>query len=115
MSEFLHTNSFLLLVYTNKNSYVFNTAAEKAANYFNENKKVGIIYDDFNADPKMRLEWSKKYKNMKILSIAPRIKTLKMDDKIFTCEKMAGSKYIPNCYYNLKKYLQILTLINYIL
>ena len=103
MSEFLHTNSFLLLVYTNKNSYVFNTAAEKAANCFKENKKVGIIYDDFNADPKMRLEWSKKYKNMKILSIAPRIKTLKMDDKIFTCEKMGGSKYIPNCYYNFEE------------
>jgi hypothetical protein len=100
MSEFLHTNSFLLLVYTNKNSYVFNTAAEKASQCFNDNRKVGIIYDDFNADPKMRLEWLKKYKNMKILSIAPRIKTLKMDDKIFTCEKMADSKYIPNCYYD---------------
>lgn len=100
MSEFLHTNSFLLLVYTNKNSYVFNTAAEKAAKCFDEDKKVGIIYDDFNADPKLRLAWEKKYKNMKILSIAPRIKTLKMDDKIFTCQKMSGSKYLPNCYYN---------------
>lgn len=100
MSEFLHTNSFLLLVYTNKNSYVFNTAAEKASQCFDDKRKVGIIYDDFNADPKMRLEWLKKYKDMKILSIAPRIKTLKMDDKIFTCEKMAGSKYIPKCYYD---------------
>jgi hypothetical protein len=98
MSEFLHTKSFLLLVYSNKNSQLFNRAASKVVNEYDNTNKIGILYDDFDANDEIKKEWEKKYKNIQIKCIAPRRTTLRMDDKIYLSKYMFDSKYIPKCY-----------------
>ena len=81
MTEILKTSGFTLVVYTNKNSKIFETAAEKVTEHFSDKKEtIGIIYDDFNPNIDVRDSFRKKYKNIKIFIIAHVRKTLKMND-----------------------------------
>ena len=66
MSEFTLSKGFLLKLHTNKNSNIFKKAAEAlVAERNNSNSeldlKVGINYDDFNADPKITQKWKLKF------------------------------------------------------
>ena len=99
MTEILKTSGFTLVVYTNKNSKIFETAAEKVTEHFSDKKEtIGIIYDDFNPNINVRDSFRKKYKNIKIFIIAHVRKTLKMDDKAFMGEIMKDSKFVPKHY-----------------
>ena len=93
-SEFVKTTGFTLAVYSNKNSSLFDTASENILSKYKERTdKVGIIYDDFNADMNVVKMFKKKYRDVKTYHVAPRRTTLQMDDKKFMAKRMKGSKY----------------------
>ena len=103
MSEFVKTTGFTLAVYSNKNSSLFDTAAENIISKYGDRKdKVGIIYDDFNANMDVIKSFKKKYKDIKAYHVAPRRTTLQMDDKKFMAKRMNGSKYVPKHYENIE-------------
>ena len=98
-TEFVKTTGFTLAVYSNKNSSLFDTASENILSKYKERTdKVGIIYDDFNADMNVVKMFKKKYKDVKTYHVAPRRTTLQMDDKKFMAKRMKGSKYVPMHY-----------------
>ena len=103
MSEFTLSTGFLLKLYTNKNSNLFRRAAD---NLIKEKEtgggsatKIGIVYDDFNANPEIAKKWRIEYPEMTVYSVAPRGKTLIMDDKVrfgrTMLEKMKRLQYMP--------------------
>lgn len=102
MSEFLHTNSFMLVVYTNKNSKLFNAAGKNVAEVYCDARKIGFLYDDFNPNQDKKKEWLKKFSNIIIYNVAPRIRTLHMDDKIFFAKYMKDNKYMPESHLSLE-------------
>ena len=64
MSNFTLSDSFLLRVFSNKNSRLFEDAGQQVLKEFSGNKEqVGIIYNDYNADPKMIDAWQKETKD----------------------------------------------------
>ena len=99
MSEFVKTTAFTLAVYSNKNSALFDQASENIVSKYSDRKdKVGIIYDDFNANMDIVKNFKRKYKNIQTYHVAPRRTTLQMDDKKFMAKRMNGSKYVPKHY-----------------
>jgi hypothetical protein len=53
--------------------------------------QVGIIYNDYNADPKMVDAWQKETKGMSVYYVAFCFKTFCMDVKVFFAKKMKDS------------------------
>lgn len=99
MSEFVKTTAFTLAVYSNKNSSLFEQASENVVSKYDGRKdKVGVIYDDFNANMDIVKSFKKKYKDIKTYHVAPRRTTLQMDDKKFMAKRMNGSNYVPKHY-----------------
>jgi len=101
MSNFTMSDGFLLKVFSNKNSRLFEEAGNHVLKEFSGSKdQVGIIYNDFNADPKMVDSWQKETKGMSVYHVAPRSKTLRMDAKVLFAKKMKDSQYVPKTYFN---------------
>ena len=95
------SDGFLLKVFSNKNSRLFEEAGNHVLKEFSGSKdQVGIIYNDFNADPKMVDSWQKETKGMSVYHVAPRSKTLRMDAKVLFAKKMKDSQYVPKTYFN---------------
>jgi hypothetical protein len=104
MSEFVKTTAFTLAIYSNKNSALFDQASENiVSKYGDRTDKVGVIYDDFNANMDVVKNFKKKYKNIQTYHVAPRRTTLQMDDKKFMAKRMNGSKYVPKHYENIEE------------
>lgn len=98
MSEFVHSKE-LLVVYTNKNSSIFYKASNMVLDTYDlQGNVIGILYDDFDIDTTIRDRWVRKYNNIQIMTVAPRKKTVKMDDKINFSKIMADSLYVPKWY-----------------
>jgi hypothetical protein len=101
MSNFTLSDGFLLKVFSNKNSRLFEEAGNHVLKENSGSKdQVGIIYNDFNADPKMVDNWQKETKGMSVYYVAPRSKTLRMDAKVLFAKKMKESQYVPMTYFN---------------
>jgi len=98
MSEFINSNAFLLLVWSNKNSSIFGRACKTVSKEFDHADTVGIVYDDFDTKGEIEKKWKTQHNNLKIYSVAPRKYTVKMDDKINLSEIMGKSEYIPKWY-----------------
>lgn len=99
MSEFVKTNAFTLAVYSNKNSSLFDTASENVVGKYTDRKdKIGVIYDDFNANMDVVKSFKKKYKGIQSYHVAPRRTTLQMDDKKFMAKRMEKSSFAPKHY-----------------
>ena len=104
MSEFVKTNAFTLAIYSNKNSMLFDKAGENIVGKYTDRKdKVGVIYDDFNANMDVVKDFKKKYKGIQVYHVAPRRTTLQMDDKKFMGKRMLNSKYVPKHYEGLEQ------------
>ena len=99
MTIIIKSDKFLK-VYTNKNSYIFKKACELAYNEIVDGQ-YGILYDDFNPNLKLKKEWEKEIKNIKIFHVATRGKTLNMDSKISFHKVMHESIYTPESYLKL--------------
>ena len=88
MSEFINSTGFMLVVYSNKNSALFGKASKNVISEYKEKEGVtGVIYDDFDAKNERVQEWTKRFPGINIYKIAPRRKTLRMDDKIHLNER----------------------------
>lgn len=98
MTEFVCSNAFLLLVWSNKNSSIFGRACKTVAKDFEHEETIGIVYDDLDTKGETENRWKSKFPDIKIYSVAPRRYTVKMDDKINLSECMGQSKYIPKWY-----------------
>ena len=95
------SDGFLLKVFSNKNSRLFEEAGNHVLKEFSGSKdQVGIIYNDFNADPKMVDSWQKETKGMSVYHVAPRSKTLRMDAKVLFAKKMKDSQFVPKTYFS---------------
>lgn len=101
MSNFTLSDGFLLRVFSNKNSRLFEDAGQQVMKEFSGSKEqVGIIYNDYNADPKMVDGWLKETKGMTVYHVAPRSKTLRMDAKVLFAKKMKEAAHVPKTYFN---------------
>ena len=101
MSNFTLSDGFLLKVFSNKNSRLFEDAGNQVLKEFSGSKdQVGIIYNDFNADPKMVDSWQKETKGMNVFNVAPRSKTLRMDAKVLFAQKTKDAVYVPKTYFS---------------
>jgi len=101
MSNFTLSDSFLLRVFSNKNSRLFEDAGQQVLKELSGNKEqVGIIYNDYNADPKMVDAWQKETKGLTIYNVAPRSKTLRMDAKVLFAKKTKDAVHVPKTYFN---------------
>ena len=101
MSNFTLSDGFLLKIFSNKNSRLFEEAGNHVLKENTDSKdQVGIIYNDYNADPKMVDAWQKETKGMSVYYVAPRSKTLRMDAKVLFAKKMKDSQYVPKTYFN---------------
>lgn len=103
MSVFTHQKGFQLTVYSNKNASCFKRAAKQVSEtqecILDKNMKAGFIYDDFDADWNMKKKWKETHGNdMRVYTIAPRRKTLHMDDKVFFGTYTQSSTYVPKAY-----------------
>jgi len=94
MSEYTFSNN-LLKLYTNKNSNIFSQAGKLACKDLVG--KIGIIYDDYDYKGNLKDLWKKDNLD-NIFIIAPRRKTISMDDKIMFHKKMKDSVYTPESY-----------------
>ena len=94
MSELTFSKN-LIKLYTNKNRNIFKEAGKLVEDKIN--KKIGLIYDDYDYKGKIVEKW-KHYNLDTIFIVAPRRKTLSMDDKIFFYKKMKDSSYTPESY-----------------
>ena len=101
MSNFTLSDGFLLKIFSNKNSRLFQEAGNHVLKENTDSKdQVGIIYNDYNADPKMVDAWKKETQGMSVYYVAPRSKTLRMDAKVLFAKKMKDSQYVPKTYFN---------------
>ena len=101
MSNFTLSDGFLLKIFSNKNSRLFEEAGNHVLKENSGSKdQVGIIYNDYNADPKMIDAWQKETKGMSVYYVAPRSKTLRMDAKVLFAKKMKESQYVPKTYFS---------------
>lgn len=99
MSEFINSTGFMLVVYSNKNSALFGKASKNVISEYKDKEGVtGVIYDDFDAKNERVQEWTKRFPGINIYKIAPRRKTLRMDDKIHLSESVGHSEIIPKWY-----------------
>ena len=81
MSEFIYSRS-MLVVHTNKNSSIFKSAAQRVIDNGDVGGVYGVLYDDFDAQQAIYDKWKKLYPEISIIKVAPRRRTVKMDDKI---------------------------------
>ena len=101
MSNFTLSDGFLLKVFSNKNSRLFEDAGNQVLKEFSGSKdQVGIIYNDFNADPKMIDSWQKETTGMNVFNVAPRSKTLRMDAKVLFAKKTKDAVHVPKTYFS---------------
>jgi len=92
-----------IMIYTNKNSGVFQKAGKFALDDLksqNIEGIYGIVYDDYNPNMSIVNEWKRIYPYMKIFYVATRGKTLTMDSKISFYRRMNQSTYTPDTYLN---------------
>ena len=94
MTDLTFSNN-LLKIHTNKNLSVFSLAGNGICN--NINGKYGIIYDDFDCKKNIIDNW-KSYNLNTIFTVAPRRKTIHMDDKILFNKRMSDSIFTPESY-----------------
>lgn len=97
MSEFVYSRS-MLVVHTNKNSSIFNSAAKRLNNNYEVEGCFGILYDDFDAQQTIYDKWKKTYPDITIIKVAPRKRTVKMDDKIHMSAILGDAKCAPIAY-----------------
>ena len=99
MSEFIKTNGFLLVVYSNKNSNLFDVASSNVVNkYQSKRDKVAVVYDDFNTNMDVLNGIKKRFNGITAYNVAARRVTLQMDDKKFMAKRMRNSKFVPQHY-----------------
>ena len=110
MSQFMYQNQcFTLVIWSNKNSSIFDKACKNVSKVFKHKETIGIVYHDFDTNGETETIWKFNLPNIKIYSIAPRRYTVKMDDKINLSQYMGQSKYIPRWYLNYNDIQKILT------
>ena len=69
MTEFIYSNAFMLLAWSNKNSSIFGRACKNVAKDFEHEETIGIVYDDLDTKGETENRWKVKYPDIKIYSI----------------------------------------------
>jgi len=72
----------MMVLHTNKNSSIFKKAAQRVNDTHDVSGIFGILYDDYDAQQTIYDKWTNLYPGIKIMKVAPRRRTVKMDDKI---------------------------------
>ena len=88
----------MLVVYTNKNPTIFNSAAKLVTNASRMCGVYGVLYDDYNASQETYDMWKKDYPSIRIMKVAALRKTVCMDDKIHFSTFMADATHAPMSY-----------------
>jgi len=104
MSYFTRTTGFNIVMHTDKNPDIFKTVTDMLHDEFkDDNKQVGILYNDRDPDMSIVNTWRNMYSNMKIYYIPPMDKTDPMDDKKHFCQRTNKLPFVPEYIQDLNK------------